>query len=315
PLCGLEDSQKELAFVCGLEGCKPENVDAVEALILQTLEKVAAEGVPQSDLDAALHQLELQQREVGGDGYPYGLQLVMTALTAATHRGDPIALLDVDAALASLRKQVQEPDFIQRLVKALLLDNPHRVRLAMHPDSQMNARKLAAEKQRLAAIKASLSEEQKQRIIERTRALEARQQQKDDESILPKVTLADVPADLHYIAGSHEEVNRYPLRRFTTGTNGLVYQQVTIKLPHLDEELLPLLPYYSICLTELGIGDKDYLAVQRWQAEVVGSISAYSTVRGQSDDVQAIDAYITLSSKALARNHNAMDELLNATLR
>lgn len=314
PLCGLEDSQKELAFVCGLEGCKPENVDAVEALILQTLEKVAAEGVPQSDLDAALHQLELQQREVGGDGYPYGLQLVMTALTAATHRGDPIALLDVDAALASLRKQVQEPDFIQRLVKALLLDNPHRVRLAMHPDSQMNARKLAAEKQRLAAIKASLSEEQKQRIIERTRALEARQQQKDDESILPKVTLADVPADLHYIAGSHEEVNRYPLRRFTTGTNGLVYQQVTIKLPHLDEELLPLLPYYSICLTELGIGDKDYLAVQRWQAEVVGSISAYSTVRGQSDDVQAIDAYITLSSKALARNHSAMDELLNATL-
>src|SRR5690606_2571216 len=76
PLCGLEDSQKELAFVCGLEGCKPENVDAVEALILQTLEKVAAEGVPQSDLDAALHQLELQQREVGGDGYPYGLQLI-----------------------------------------------------------------------------------------------------------------------------------------------------------------------------------------------------------------------------------------------
>lgn len=314
PLCGLEDSQRELAFVCGLEGCKPENVAAVEQLIIDTLEKVAAEGVPQSDLDAALHQLELQQREVGGDGYPYGLQLILTALTAATHRGDPIALLDVDAALANLRKQVEEPGFIQRLVRELLLDNPHRVRLAMHPDTQMNARKLAAEKQRLASIKASLSAEEKQRIIQRTQALEARQLQKDDESILPKVTLADVPAELHYTPGSQEQVNRYPLRRYTTGTNGLVYQQVTIKLPQLDEQLLPLLPYYAICLTELGVGERDYLAVQRWQAEVVGSISAYSTVRGQSDDVQAIDAYLTLSSKALARNHGAMDELLNATL-
>ncbi len=314
PLCGLEDSQRELAFVCGLEGCKPEDVAAVEQLIIDTLEKVAAEGVPQSDLDAALHQLELQQREVGGDGYPYGLQLILTALTAATHRGDPIALLDVDAALANLRKQVEEPGFIQRLVRELLLDNPHRVRLAMHPDTQMNARKLAAEKQRLASIKASLSAEEKQRIIQRTQALEARQLQKDDESILPKVTLADVPAELHYTPGSQEQVNRYPLRRYTTGTNGLVYQQVTIKLPQLDEQLLPLLPYYAICLAELGVGDRDYLAVQRWQAEVVGSLSAYSTVRGQSDDVQAIDAYLTLSSKALARNHSAMDELLKATL-
>ncbi len=315
PLCGLEDSQRELAFVCGLEGCKPEDVAAVEELILDTLEQVAQEGVPQSDLDAALHQLELQQREVGGDGYPYGLQLIMTALTAATHRGDPIALLDVDAALASLRQQVRQPDFIQRLVRELLLDNPHRVRLAMHPDTRMNARKLAAEKQRLAHIKAGLSDDDKRRVVERTQALEARQQQKDDESILPKVTLADVPNELNYCNGSREELNRFPLRRYRAGTNGLVYQQVTVKLPQLDKDLLPLLPYYAISLTELGLGERSYLDIQRWQAETVGSITAYSNVRGQSDDVQAIDAYLTLSAKALSRNHTAMDELLQQTLR
>lgn len=314
PLCGLEDSQRELAFVCGLEGCELENVAKVETLILNTLEQIATTGVPQQELESALHQLELQQREVGGDGYPYGLQMIMTSLTSATHRGDPIALLDLDAALASLRASITKPDFIQGLVRELLLDNSHRVRLTLRPDDKLNARKQAAELQRLAALKASLSDADKQAIVARAQALQARQLQKDDESILPKVTLADVPAELHYTPGSHEQINEYPLRRYQAGTNGLVYQQITIKLPELGDELLPLLPFYSVCLTELGVGEHDYLDTQRWQAEVVGSISAYTNVRGTSEDVQQIDAYLTLSAKALARNHGAMNELMQQTL-
>jgi hypothetical protein len=314
PLCGLEDSQRELAFVCGLEGCELEDVAKVEALILDTLQQIAVTGVPQQELESALHQLELQQREVGGDGYPYGLQMIMTSLTSATHRGDPIALLDLEAALTSLRASITQPDFIQQLVRELLLDNPHRVRLTLRPDDQLNARKQAAELQRLAVLKASLNDEDKKAIVARAQALQARQVQKDDESILPKVTLADVPTELHYTPGSHEQLNQYPLRRYQAGTNGLVYQQITIKLPELGDELLPLLPFYSVCLTELGVGERDYLDTQRWQAEVVGSISTYTNVRGTSDDVQQIDAYLTLSAKALARNHAAMNELMQQNL-
>lgn len=314
PLCGLEDSQRELAFVCGLEGCELDDVTKVEALILQTLQKIAETGVEQQELESALHQLELQQREVGGDGYPYGLQLIMTSLTSATHRGDPIALLDIEAALDSLRARILEPDFIQRLVRELLLDNPHRVRLTLRPDAQLSERKQAAELARLAERKASLSDADKQAIVERARALQARQLFKDDEAILPKVTLHDVPAQLHYTPGSHEQVNRHPLRRYQAGTNGLVYQQITCKLPALEDDLLPLLPFYTACLTELGVGARDYLDTQRWQAEVVGSISAYTNVRGTSEDVQQIDAYLTLSAKALSRNHAAMNDLMQQTL-
>jgi Zn-dependent M16 (insulinase) family peptidase len=313
PLCGMDDSQHEIAFVCGLEGCALEDVSQVEALILETLQKVADEGVPQQLLEASLHQLELQQREVGGDGYPYGLQLIMTSLTAATHRGDPIALLDLDAALLALRTSIQRPDFIQQLTRKLLLDNPHRVRLTLRPDTGMNQRIQQAEIDRLEALKRQLTDADKQAIIARSHALQERQVRKDDESILPKVGLEDIPPELHYTGGSHETVNQYPLRRYSAGTNGLVYQQITCKLPALEEELKALLPLYCIAMTELGVGDKDYLATQRWQAEVVGSISAFSSVRGSGEDVQAIDAYLTWSAKALARNSGAMSELMYAT--
>jgi Zn-dependent M16 (insulinase) family peptidase len=314
PLCGMDDSSREMAFVCGLEGCAIDDINQIEELILSTLQKVADEGVPISEVEAALHQLELQQREVGGDGYPYGLQLILTGLTSATHRGDPIALLDMDAALEGLHEKIHQPNFIQGLVKKWLLDNNHRVRLVMKPDAQLNQRIQQAEVDRLARLKAELTETEKQTIIERANALQARQVQEDDESILPKVGLEDIPEHLHYTPGSKETFNGYPLRCYSAGTNGLVYQQITLKMPALNDEQQKLLPFYCSCLTELALGEKDYLDVQRWQAEVVGGIRAFSSIRGTGDDVQKIDAYITLSAKALNRNQVAMSELMHATL-
>lgn len=314
PLCGMDDSSREMAFVCGLEGCALENANQVEELILATLQKVADEGVPLSEIEAALHQLELQQREVGGDGYPYGLQLILAGLTSATHRGDPIALLDMDAALKSLHEKIKQPDFIQGLVKKWLLENNHRIRLIMKPDTQLNERIQQAENTRLATLKAELSDAEKQSIIERAHALQARQLQEDDESILPKVGLEDIPEHLHYTAGTNESFNGYPLRCYSAGTNGLVYQQITFKMPELSDAQQKLLPFYCSCLTELALGEKDYLDVQRWQAEVVGGIRAFSSIRGTGDDVQKIDAYITLSAKALSRNQIAMSQLMQATL-
>ncbi len=316
PLCGLDDSQKELVFVCGLEGCKQDSAAQVEAFILETLQKVAAEGVPPEDVEAALHQLELHQREIGGDSYPYGLQLIMNSLTAATHRGDPVAILDVDAALSTLREAIKDPDFIKQQVTRLLLDNQHRVRLTLVPDTGLAGRRDAAEQAKLAAIQAALSEQEKTHIVEQARALKARQAQEDDESILPKVTLADVPRDESYLQGQQHTLPRsgQKLTTYDVGSNGLVYQQVVIDMPALPEEQARLLPFYSNCLTEVGLGTRDYLAVQKWQASAAGALNAFSSVRSRVDDIHTTQSFLTLSGKALNANHNALCDLMASTL-
>lgn len=314
PLCGLDDSQRELTFVCGLEGSNPEQASAVESLILDTLQNIADNGIPKEQLEASLHQLELQQREVGGDSYPYGLQMILTSLTSATHRGDPIALLNLEPALASLRKSIESECFIKDLARELLLDNPHRVRLTLRPDENMNDLRQAAETAQLADKKAAMGETEKQQVITQAKSLAERQLQVDDEALLPKVGLSDIPDKLHYTAGEHSTLNNQPLSAYATGTNGLVYQQIIIKLPQLSAELLPLLPLYSICITEVGIAEKDYLQTQSLQAQIVGSLSAYSQIRGGIGDTHIIDAYFTLSAKALSRNQAAMSELMLETL-
>lgn len=314
PLCGLEDSMRELTFVCGIEGSNADNADAFEQQVLDTLQDVADNGVPQQQVEAVLHQLELHQREVGGDGYPYGLQLILAAIGSATHRGDPIALLNLDPVLEQLHEDIKDPQFIQRLARKLLLDNKHRVTLVMSPDQQLSEQRDEAEAARLASIKSGLSEQDKQAIIDQSHALAERQVQVDDESILPKVGLEDVPADIHIVDGQQTTIGELPVDSYSSGTNGIVYQQLLIELPDLSPEQLVLLPYYSSSLTELGIGELDYLATQALQASTCGAINAFTTMRGAIDDEQQVSSYLVLSSKALARNHKAQAELMQDTL-
>ncbi|MBB3168669.1 insulinase family protein [Simiduia aestuariiviva] len=314
PMCGLDDSQKELAFVCGIAGSEAEHADAFEAQVLAVFEKMADEGLPLDQVEASLHQLELQQREIGGDGYPYGLQLILTSLTSATHRGDPMTLLNLEPALAALREKIHQPGYIQALVKKWLLDNNHRLRLVMTPDHQQAEREAAEERARLDALQAELNDTDKQRIIEQTQALLARQAQDDDPGLLPKVGLEDVPEALHYVAPEAVDEAAPRLTQYRAGTNGLVYQQAIIDMPALTAEEFNLLPIYTYCVTELGVGDKDYLATQQWQSQVVGTLSMYSSLRAAPDSVRGVRGYLTLSAKALARNHSQATALMQATL-
>jgi len=313
PMCGLEDSMREMVFACGLEGSSATKVEEVEALILDTLRDVAKNGIAKEDVDAVLHQLELQQREIGGDGYPYGLQLILTALGSATHRGKPIELLNLDPALQALRARAAKPDYIKQLAQSLI-DNPHRVTLVMSPDENIQQRIEQAEKQRLADIKANLSAEEKQAIIDQASALIERQALEEDDSILPKVTLADVPLDMPALHSEQAQFGSLPYTRYGRGTNGLVYQQLLIALPDLNDEELSLLSIYTQVLTELGLGDQDYLQVQARQAQVCGGISAYTSMRGDINDEQQLKAYLVLSSKALLRNASAQTQLMRDTL-
>jgi len=312
PLCGLEDSNKEMSFMCGLEGVRKEDNAKVEKLVLDTLEQIAEEGVAQEMVEAMLHQLELHQREIGGDSYPYGLQIILSGLSTAVHEGDVIAQLDVEPVIRELRERIQSPGYIGQLIKDLLLSNAHRVTLTLSPDTELEGRRNQAELDRLALIKASLSDQDKQDVIDLSLALQARQSQVDDMSILPKVGLEDVPAELPSYESKIISAD-IPVTFYPQGTNGLVYEQLVIDLPELTEKERDLLPLFSYALAELGSGEQNYLAVQEAQAQVCGGIGASNSIRPLLDDKQQVGAYFVLSSKALVNKFSDMSDILKQT--
>ncbi len=315
PMCGLEDSNREMSFMAGLEGCKPSDTEAVERLVLSTLETIAAEGVDQEQVLAALHQLELSHREIAGDSYPYGLQLILGGLSSALHRGDPFELMDIDPVLEQLRAEVADPEFIPRLIREQLLNNQHRLTLTLRPDFELAKRKSEAERAKLDTIRGALSAQEEEQILSKSKALQARQSAEDDATLLPKVGIEDVPASLSEPHSKELTLSSGDLLNFyAQGTNGLAYQQVVFDLPALTTELIEILPLYTSCITELGVGTRDYAQTQAWQAQVCGGLNCFSTIKGQVGDIQTLQGTVSFSSKCLVNNHRQVSELIYETL-
>lgn len=322
PMCGLEDSNREMSFMCGIEGSNPEDAGKFEQLVFEVLNEVAQNGVDQEHIESAMHQLEFHQREIGGDHYPYGMQLIFSGLSAATHYGDPVAMINLEPALEELRAAIKQPGFFADLVRSNLLDNCHFVRLSMKPDAKKSEREQQNEQAKLDRIEQGLTDADKQKILDQAAELKARQLQEDDGDILPSVGLEDIPANVKFPDPDDAATNQKNglasnATSYSVGTNGIVYQQIMADLPVMNLSEVQALPLLAYTWTETGTQGSDYLAQQQKQASLCGGLSSYGTVKPiaqNSDSAQDKRlGYYTMSGKALASNTAAFGELMQET--
>lgn len=314
PLCGVEESMREMVFCCGIEGSSPDVQETFEREVLELLATVAEAGISHDRIEAILHQIELHQREITGDGMPYGLNLMLRTLGAATHGGDAIAALNLDPVIEEIRQRIDDPEYVPSLIRSLLLDNPHRITLTVKPDTQLSQKRREAEKARLASIEAGMDDTQRAEVLDLAEKLLERQAQEDDPNILPRVELSDIPGSIPEPTPRRGGRQGLETFAYTAGTNGLVYQQWARPLPALTDDEMARLPLLSGLLTEVGIGSEDYLQVQDRHSATVGSLGAATLTRSDRDDLQSCSAWFLLSSKALANRTQGQTRLMLDTL-
>lgn len=325
PLLGLDDSHYEMVFYTGLRGSEAQHAEAVEQGILDLLKDVASKPIDDETIETILHQIEIDQRHIGGDSMPYGLNLLLEGFSTAIHDGNPIDVWEVDEHLAWLREQVVDEQWLPNLIKTHLLDNNHRVRVTLTPDSEKSARLAAAEQVRLDTIAMDLTADDKDILHKQALDLAARQAAPDDLSLLPKVGLEDVPTDISFKQGSKRSVTLSgqdsTLFEYEAGTNGLYYYQVVVpltdainpanasKLPANDVINHPLLPIYLSLLSELGTDSMDAYQMQAKQAAHSSGVTARVSQRTTIDDSQAISSYFVMATRALNRKEQAIELL------
>lgn len=309
PIMGVDDSNYEMTFYCGVQGSNPEHAETFREGVLNILQEVASKPIDKDMVDAILHQIELHQREISGDGTPYGLTLILNGLGSAIHHNDPIHAWDVDSVIAEVKEELKDPMWLSNLIQVHLLDNPHRVQMTLVPDADKSAREAQEEKARLAKIGAALSDADKAEIIAQTEALKIRQETPDDLDLLPKVGLEDIPAELPIVQGQLREIIcngiDTPLNLYHAGTNGIYYQQVLIQIP----EQIVKSPYFnllSVLMGEVGAGEYDYLELQQLQTAVSGGLGMGASLRSKTDDKGQISAWLTLTTKSLTDRFDAI---------
>ncbi|HVL80996.1 MAG TPA: insulinase family protein [Actinomycetota bacterium] len=309
---GYSDSYKQAVFGAGLKGTDPEHAEEIERIVLETLARLVEEGIDRELVDAAIHQFELHTREVTNSGFPYSLRVWFQLKAAYLYGGDPYRALQLEADFDRLHAEVSAGPFFEGLIRRHLLDNPHRARLVVAPDPELETRQQEAERQRVEGVEASLSEDEKRAIVAETLALKEEQETKQDLSVLPTLEPTDVPLDIEEVALEIETINGATVAFCPQPTNGLSYVALQADFSGLDERLKGLVPVFARALSRVGAGEYDYVGQAVRVDSYTGGIAAFPHLRRRADG--SIEQAIGLNTKALVRNHKPFMEILRDVL-
>jgi Zn-dependent M16 (insulinase) family peptidase len=306
---GLQDDYRETVFGAGLKDIAPEDAEKVEQVVLETLERLATDGVDKAQVDAAIHRLEFDKRERSNAGFPYALKVLFSCLAPYYYGGDPYSALNFDADLARLERDRTEGRFFETLIRAELLDNQHRGLLMVTPDAELEERKRRKELDRLAAIEAALTEADKARIVAEALRLKEQQEAKQDLSSLPTLELSDIPMKFEEVPSRDAAVGAARIEFYPQPTNGVTYIDVRTDFAALTPEEKDLLPLFGRVLTQSGAAGQDYVEIAQRIAAYTGGVGAAAQVQplaGRDDYLQSF----AISGKSLDRNAKPFIELL-----
>jgi Zn-dependent M16 (insulinase) family peptidase len=319
---GLETELRQMFFSVGLKGVAPEATGQVEALILETLTRLAAEGLPADAVEAGVNALEFSLRENNTGSFPRGLSLMLRALTTWLHDGDPLAPLRFAGPLGRLKARLASGEqVLEEAMRLWLLNNPHRVTLSLTPDTELDARRTAEEKAELAAIAAALDEAGRAAIaadLESLRQLQDTPDSVEDLARIPSLALADLPREetpiperaLAAATGADAEVLLHPLE-----TAGIAYVDLAFPLAGVPDRLVPLVPLFGRALLELGTARFDAVTLTRRIAAKTGGISREALVAGVLDaGPDVVAARLVLRAKATLEKMPDLYEILTEIL-
>ncbi|MDQ2943478.1 MAG: insulinase family protein, partial [Candidatus Dormibacteraeota bacterium] len=306
---GLQDDYRESVFGAGLKDIAAEDAEMVQQVVLNTLERLAAEGLDQSQVDAAIHRLEFEKRERSNAGYPYALKVLFTTLQPYYYGGDPYSALNLDADLYRLERARTEGRFFEYLIRAELLDNSHRALITIVPDPELEERKRRKELDRLAAIEAGLGDSEKEHIVAEAMRLKADQEAKQDLASLPTLELSDIPMKFEDVPSRDTKLGAARIEFYPQPTNGVTYLDIRSDFSALTPEEKDLLPLFSRVITQSGAAGQDYVQVSSRIAAVTGGVGAAAQVQSLAAQEDYLQSFV-LSGRALDRNAKPFVELL-----
>lgn len=310
-LCKQADSQldselSEIPWTIVCKGCKENATPQIEELIRTTLCTIAEEGLPSNLVEGAIHQLEMARCEITGNSSPYGLSLFFRSALLKQHGGRPEEGLQIHTLFSKLRDRVRDPGYLPAHLQKALLKNPHLAKVTMRPDTALETVEKAEERRRLDAIQNALTEKEKREIVAMSRHLHDYQESTEDPEILPKVTLQDVPHDGREFALQMGHQPPFEIYTHPCFTNQIAYVDLLFALPEIAEEDLPLFRLFTILLTQVGSGGRNYKEHLDYILEHTGGIGASLDLNLQVEDSSKMRPVMAVKGKAL---HRKLDKL------
>jgi len=313
---GMQPDFRQPLFSIGLKGVAPENAGKVEPLILETLERLARDGIPQSTVEAALNTMEFRLRE-NNTGRPRGLELMDQVLETWLHNGDPFEILEFEAPLESIKRRLAAGErVLETLIRKDLLDNDHRTTVLLEADPEHNPRRDAEEQARLEKAQAQLDANGAEKVIRDAEELRQRQERPDPPealAMIPSLGLGDLPKEIQPIPLRLDNVEGAEALYHDLSTRQIVYVDAAFDTTGLRPELLPYIGIFGKALLETGAGDEDFVALSERIGRTTGGITQGGWNASRLGSREPIGR-LMIRAKALPSQTTGMFDILKKVL-
>jgi len=294
---GLSDELLQATFSIGLKGVTPENVEVVEQLIMDTFEKVAKEGFTEDDIASSMNTIEFQMREFNTGSFPKGLSFMLGSMSKWIYDESPTDALKFEQPLAELKATIAESgsQVFQQYIQDNLIHNNHRSIIEMVPSKTLEEEQLAEETDRLAAIKAKLSDEELDEIIAKTselKKLQAAEDPPEARATIPSLDIADLKRESteYPIAINDNENNSgvTVVRHELASTSGIAYVKFGVDVSGIALEDVPLLSLFCRLMKETGAGELSDIDLSRKIGTHTGGVGVglFTTVVRSDDEAE-----------------------------
>lgn len=138
---GMSADFDEIPFSVGMSGVDEADAASLEAFIMESLGRIAREGIGADVVEGAMRRQEFLLQEIHG-GIPAGMRLFLKCVRGWLRGLDLGEVLDFKGRMAALRSALAaDPLLFEHWIEDNLLDNPHRLSLYVRPEEDYMARK------------------------------------------------------------------------------------------------------------------------------------------------------------------------------
>lgn len=299
----------DLYFVA--KNAKDDSIDKFVNLIEENLKVAIDEKIDKDLVLASLNRSEFAYKDLGAHK---GVYLNIMALESWLYGASPIDGLSFKKSFDKIRDQLDE-GYIENFIQERILDNPQKIKLIARPEPGLFAKKDQDLKEDLVALKESMTQDEKSKLIEVTKDLFAYQLEEDsleNKATIPQLNLEDISEGVGWLDTKIDE-STYPKLHTRDYTDGIYYSVANFNLKVLKEEDL----YYAGLVHDmLGLLDTKNYSYQDLQTQKdihTGGISFFSSVTSNKKTKEfdlATRVGIRALPEKISKSHELCQEII-----
>ena len=302
------DSIRQPLWTVQATGSNLDKQADLQRIVESTLQELCDNGLDKELLEASLNSIEFALRESDFGGRPIGLAYVIRMMDNWLYDNDPLELLHYEEALVNIRKGLSGTYF-EDLIRQSILNNNHKVLVSIYPERGLQERKDAEVKEHLASVKAKMSPEEIEAIVEQTKRLKLRQEAPDSDEALasiPLLELSDLNPNIEAVERRESKIGNTTVHFVPTFTKGINYVGLYFDLSCLTEDELFYADILSDILGRIDTSERGYEALAKDINMNLGGLSSDITAISKDGKRDEFTPLMIVRAKAL---HSKLPDL------